>query len=235
MIHAIYWNIGQKTVNQDSISLQQVLCRKGRVTMGLVADGIGGLAEGETASGYVAEELTDWFYKEAVCYHANIGFKRKHRELIRSLNRKVHQMGERLKQYGEQKQIQLGTTCVCLLLYEKYFLLMHIGDCNVYYGKGKTIKRLTEPHVERNGAVNKCIGSMGFYEPDYFIGKVARHGSMLLCSDGFWKQGEKHFKGMLRPKDMQDSKGMERRLKLIGEKNLQEGTKDNQSAVYLSW
>ena len=46
MIHAIYWNIGQKTVNQDSISLQQVLCRKGRVTMGLVADGIGGLAEG---------------------------------------------------------------------------------------------------------------------------------------------------------------------------------------------
>ena len=59
--------------------------------------------------------------------------------------------------------------------------------------------------------------------------------SILWWSDGVWKEGGSGFEGGLRPKDMQDSKGMERRLKLIGEKNLQEGTKDNQSAVYLSW
>ena len=34
---------GQRAVNQDSISLQQVLCRKGRVTMSLVVDDIGSL------------------------------------------------------------------------------------------------------------------------------------------------------------------------------------------------
>ena len=235
MNHAIYWNIGQRAVNQDSISLQQVQCRKGLVTIALVADGIGGLSEGEIASGYVAEELTGWFYEEAVCYHAGIYSKRKREKLVRSLNKKVHQMGEQLKKYGEKKQMQLGTTCVCLVLYDKYFLLMHVGDCNAYYGKGNAIKRLTEPHVEKNGALNKCIGSMGFYEPDYYVGKVARHGSMLLCSDGFWKQGEKYFKEMLRPKEMQDRQRMERRLRLIGEKNMQEGNKDNQSAVYLKW
>ena len=32
----------------------------------LICDGIGGLDGGEIASGFVAERMTEWFYKEAL-------------------------------------------------------------------------------------------------------------------------------------------------------------------------
>ena len=47
----IYWDRGARESNQDSVSLQQVSIRGKRAVMALVCDGIGGLEQGEIASG----------------------------------------------------------------------------------------------------------------------------------------------------------------------------------------
>ena len=59
----VYWCRGRVAQgNQDSVVLLQVLTARGRVLMAAVCDGMSGLAQGETASGYVTERLQEWFY-----------------------------------------------------------------------------------------------------------------------------------------------------------------------------
>ena len=60
----IYWHRGSVAMdNQDSIVLHQVLTARGRVLMAAVCDGMGGLEQGEWASGYVTKRLLEWFYE----------------------------------------------------------------------------------------------------------------------------------------------------------------------------
>lgn len=60
-----YWNKGDfRKVNEDSFTLQRVRARKKELIFAAVCDGIGGLRAGEYASGLVAEQLTEWFYRE---------------------------------------------------------------------------------------------------------------------------------------------------------------------------
>ena len=60
-----YWNKGDfRKVNEDSFTLQRVRARKKELIFAAVCDGIGGLRAGECASGLVAEQLTEWFYRE---------------------------------------------------------------------------------------------------------------------------------------------------------------------------
>ena len=59
----VYWERGRRAMrNQDSVVLLQVLTARGRVLMAAVCDGMGGLEQGETASGYVTRRLQEWFY-----------------------------------------------------------------------------------------------------------------------------------------------------------------------------
>ena len=50
-LSGFYWERGRSKANQDSIVLQQVVTDYGRILLAAVSDGIGGLSEGENASG----------------------------------------------------------------------------------------------------------------------------------------------------------------------------------------
>lgn len=52
-LSGFYWERGRSKANQDSIVLQQVVTDYGRILLAAVSDGIGGLSEGENASGYI--------------------------------------------------------------------------------------------------------------------------------------------------------------------------------------
>ena len=64
ILSGVYWNKGKRTQNQDSVTLQQVVTGRGRIVLAAVSDGIGGLAEGETASGYITEKIVRTFYEQ---------------------------------------------------------------------------------------------------------------------------------------------------------------------------
>ena len=62
----VYWDKGERILNEDSISLQEVRVKGEKVVFAVICDGIGGLDYGEVASGFVTERMTEWFYKEAL-------------------------------------------------------------------------------------------------------------------------------------------------------------------------
>ena len=103
----VYWDKGTRICNQDSVSLQEVRIRGKKVLFALVCDGIGGLEEGETASGYVAERMTEWFYGE--CMDMLCGRKVK-KKLEKAGLRALYDCNGELRQYGSKHGIKLGTT-----------------------------------------------------------------------------------------------------------------------------
>ena len=70
----VYWDKGERILNEDSISLQEVRVKGEKVVFAVVCDGIGGLDYGEVASGFVTERMTEWFYKEALMMLKRLGF-----------------------------------------------------------------------------------------------------------------------------------------------------------------
>lgn len=239
----VYWERGSTAKgNQDAVVLLQVLTARGRVMMAAVCDGMGGLAQGEVASGYVTRRLQEWFY-ESLLYAMQ---KRKPYWVIRrSLDRLVYHMQEQLQQYGSREKLSLGTTMTVLVLWEKVYLIWHLGDSRIYRMNGtgrrgrewaKTAEAvcLTKDHARGKHVLTKCVGSFGYERPDFCMGRIGNGQALLLCSDGFRHcVTNQELSEVLRPGQLREEEQITRRLQEIGEACMKRGEKDNMSAVYV--
>lgn len=228
----VYWCRGRAAKsNQDTLLLQQVLTRRGRVLMAAVCDGMGGVSQGESAAGYVAERLQEWFYTEFLWMFAA---KKRSWVIRRSLDRLVWHMQQQMRRYGREEELSLGTTMTVLLIWEKEWLLWHLGDSRVYRLRRGRMEQLTTDHVVGAGKLTKCVGSFGDFVPEHKVGVPRAGEGFLLCSDGFRRQvTEEELRDVLSPTQQRDEAQIERRLKEIGEACMKRGERDNLSAVYV--
>lgn len=228
----VYWCCGRVAKeNQDSLVLLQALTARGRVLMAAVCDGMSGLVQGETASGYVTERLQEWFY-ETLLYAVR---KRKPYWVIRrSLDRLTFHMQQQLQQYARREEIELGTTMTVLVVWEKTYLVWHLGDSRLYRLRGRHMERVTRDHIRQREQLTKCVGSFGYYVPDHHMGVLKRGEGMLLCSDGFRHCiTVEELQDVLAPRQIREEMQIERRLSEIGEACMKRGERDNLSAVYV--
>ncbi len=233
MLSGVYWDQGGRAVNQDSVALQQVMTGKGRVMMAVVSDGIGGLPEGETASGYITERLIESFYGQLVPL---IGRKKGKKALMRGLLRCFSSMNGNLKHYGSGKEIQLGATVSLLFVWGRRYIIMHLGDSRIYLWrsyrlyKGR-IKLLTKDHSAAGGVLTKCLGSFPFQYPDIQFGRLYGRSGFLLCTDGFYRRLDEEAFQVLAPDEIGSDEQIYRRLKEMAAVSLKKGEQDNLSAI----
>lgn len=232
----IYWNRGSIAPdNQDSVVLQQVLTARGRVLMAAVCDGMGGLEQGEWASGYVTKRLQEWFYE----FLLRAVRKRKPCWVIRrSMDRLVYHMQEEIRQYGMQEKLSLGTTMTVLVIVEKTCYIWHLGDSRAYriYNGYKQTKAvcMTHDHVKGRNMLTKCIGSFGYEKPDFRTGNIRSGQAVLLCSDGYYHcVAQQELEAVLDPMSLREEEQITRRLREIGEACMKRGERDNLSAIYV--
>lgn len=236
-VTGVYWCRGRSAKgNQDAVVLQQVLTGRGRVLLAAVCDGMGGISAGEEASGYAAYQLREWFYRDLLTM-----LRRRKRFWVirRSLDRLIFHMQGRLKRYAAGKEISLGTTMTVAVLWEKYYLLWHLGDSRAYSLRGHHVEQLTTDHVHDGDKLTKCLGSFGYFRPQYRMGTLHRGEGVLLCTDGFRRQMTKrelgdvlHFARRGLPLAGEEEQ-ITRRLGEIGEACMKRGETDNLSAVYV--
>ena len=232
----VSWECGSAAdVNQDSLVLLQVLTVKGRALMAAVCDGMGGLAQGEWASSYVTGRLQEWFYESLL---RAIQRKKPYWVIRRSLDRLVYHMQEQIARYGGQQGIRLGTTMTVVVLWEKTYLLWHLGDTRAYWLDGKKcmggLVCMTRDHVKGGNQLTKCVGSFGYERPDFKMGVLREGQSVLLCSDGFRHFiDESELADALRPEQIREEEQIARRLREIGNACMKRGERDNLSAVYV--
>lgn len=223
---AYLWEQGECAVNQDSLILQQAETRTGTVTMVAVCDGIGGLKEGETASGYVAEMLIVWFYKELI---PMVEKHRNQRILYKSIVKMLYETDEKLKEYGKKKKIRLGTTVTVMFFIKKHFYLMHVGDSRAYKIK-RRVKILTRTDG-KGRFLYRCIGAGKWERPQWKHGKIWGKTGFLVCTDGFYKKLSLEEIAVVASPKCKEETSMEKCLKEAGEQIKWRKMQDNASAV----
>ncbi len=234
ILSGVYWDQGGRAVNQDSVTLQQVMTRKGRVMMAAVSDGIGGLAEGEIASGYITERLIEDFYTKLVPL---VGRKKGIKAIKRGLLRCFSDINENLKRYGQGKEIRLGATISLLFVWNRSYIIMHLGDSRIYLCRNcrfhkDRIRLLTEDHSGAGGGLTRCMGSFPFQYPDIQFGRLYGRSGFLLCTDGFYRRVDAEILQVLADGKIDNEEQIYRRLKEIAAVSLKKGEQDNLSAIY---
>lgn len=237
-----YWDKGNfREKNEDSFSLQRVLLKSGsrveqrgilkkqrEAAFLLVCDGIGGMPEGESASGFVTEKLTEWFYRDCIDLMCKKSWRRR---VEASALHALSCVQADLERVEREEGICCGTTCTMAIVKERQYLLLHTGDSRAYL-IGRKEKRLTQDHHDGR-ALRRCLGAFGFQMPDIGYGRLKGKEMLLLCTDGFCRLApEGFFKGcMMSGAKEAEKAGHYKRLKGTGNFLRTQGEKDNMTAV----
>ena len=238
-----------KKVNQDSLLIQKANTDVGPVLLAVLCDGMGGLAFGEVASACMVNAFSDWFQGEFPQL-LHDGLNRD--ALRRSWDALVRAVSLRIMRYGNSKGMNLGTTCVALLIVENTYYLMNVGDSRIYLitdniyqmTKDQTFiqqeidaKRMTVEEAmlsPKKNALLQCIGAGAFPVPEYAIGNAMTNQCYLLCCDGFRHVvAPNEFFKYLNPDVSTNEETMESNIKYLVELNKQRDETDNITAILI--
>ncbi len=235
----------RKRVNQDSVLIKHGRVGTEEILFCLICDGMGGLSKGELASATVIRAFSDWFDWELPksLDHLDLSaLARRWEELLLALN-------DKLKRYGQEQEIRLGTTFSGLLLWHGHYLIGHVGDTRIYH-LDRELSQLTEDHTlaarelrrgrlspeearrdQRRSVLLQCIGASPRIRPQFLIGE-ARPGAYLLCSDGFRNEVmAQELLAALSPEKLKDKSVMHRQIRQLISLIKERREKDNISAI----
>ncbi len=243
----VYRSVGEgHRKNQDSLSLQHILLRRGECLLAVVCDGIGSLDSAEEAGGIAVSKLTDWFYHEGKALIYQRASKEK---IIIGLQKQILHIQEFLQYFQEKEQLQTGTTCSGLLIIRNQYYLFHIGDSRIYqfkkcgfWGKryrGKPfyrIRQLTADDHDERGRLWKALGMAGTDRAVFQTGKVYGKTGFLICTDGFYQGNDmclaaQMLGALLHREKKLLSVQMKRRLEQLGKTAWESGNRDDKAAI----
>ena len=181
-------------------SLDQ-LCRT-QAHILVVADGVGGVAGGQLASGAAVEALSDYIGQTAACCYA-LDVDTEH-EFLEHLERAVKRAHETVqRRYGAKSGGPATTLTLATLIWPRVYVI-HVGDSRGYYLRKGRLKRFThdqtmgeflidegvmsQPEAERAGLSNVLASAIGAdYTPSIGVIDLNPGDVMLLCTDGLTK------------------------------------------------
>ena len=121
-----------KETNQDSLLVKCFSTCKGDMAFAVLCDGMGGLSKGELASATVVRAFDRWSDEQLpeLCKSSNPDID----SLIleRQWDEVIQQQNEKIKAYGKAHAVNMGTTVVALLVTQKAYYIINVGDSRIY-------------------------------------------------------------------------------------------------------
>ena len=150
-----------------------------------MADGTGGLSEGEYAAATAVKAAEDLWNGELSRLTEGGPF------IFESFFALFKGVNRTLKSHAESRKIQTATTCSILLILDGMYYIAHSGDSRIYKVDKKLFPKaetLTEDHISENGRLTSCLGA--FQTPMIFTagGEIKGSCAFLLCSDGLYRK-----------------------------------------------
>lgn len=189
--------IGDRQENQDRT---EILIRDDTL-LAVVADGMGGHANGDIAAETAVRSLARYFRRNPPPYEDPGAFLR---SALHGAHRDVYALGENM-----HLENRPGTTAVCALVRGDQLWWTNIGDSRAYHVRGARVLDRTYDHTVIEGLVaageitreqaqlhperhiiEYCLG-IDDEAPPVHVGKarlLAAGDTVLLCSDGLWSQ-----------------------------------------------
>lgn len=157
-----------------------------------VADGMGGHAAGDVASGIVIDELTSTGIA--------VSAQDQRARAVERIDRAHHRIARHMQQ-GEARGG--GSTVAALLLHQSGLACLWAGDSRIYLLRDRRLTQLTRDHSEvamlvaagrmtqtearqssRRNVITRAIGIGEVAQPEIATGTVKDRDRFLLCSDG---------------------------------------------------
>lgn len=236
-----------KSTNQDSFNVRVFSTMQGKVVLAVLCDGMGGLAKGEVASASLVNAFCKWAdNKLPILCEGEITDADIRADWVGIAT----EYNEKIKSYAASCGTNMGTTVTALLLTEKRYYIINVGDTRAYeiadavtvLTKDQTVVarevelgNLTPEEAERDSrrsVLLQCIGASDEVYPDMFFGDTKLNAVYMLCSDGFRHEiTEDEIHQYLNPNVMVDADGMKQNMDALIELNKQRQERDNISVV----
>ena len=189
---------GGRPTNEDRMGY----CYTREAGLFVLADGMGGHAEGEVASQLALQTLAAEFQRQATPRLPDVQA---------FLQQGVMLAHERILAYGRHKRMSDGprTTVVAAVIQDGYVSWVNCGDSRLYWARDGVLQARTRDHsyaeMDRAGALKlahkilnrnvlyTCLGAEARPVLD-FAGphKLQQNDRLLLCSDGLWDVLQEH-------------------------------------------
>lgn len=245
----------KKSTNQDSVLIKEASTDIGRVLLGVVCDGMGGLAKGEVASATLIRAFSCWFEEELPFLLYNEEHKIQEidfSELQRNWNELVDSVNRKISDYSAGFHAACGTTLVAVLLVGKHYYIINVGDSRAYLiretmklltkdqtfvqremDEGRMTEQEAKTHPQRN-VLLQCVGASNIVIPDFFEGTFESGDVFMLCSDGFRHMiTEEEFMKILSPEKLKQENDMQNAAIYCTELNKQRKESDNISVILI--
>jgi len=163
----------------------------------VVADGMGGHAAGEVASGMAVSHIAERFGPGEFASVAVDGLEDALRTLLQDVNSSVHSAGQDSDKHG------MGTTCTLVVIKDKQLHYAHVGDSRAYLFRDGELTQITSDHswVEEMVSLGSLTREQARVHPNRNVitraigldievqvdtgTQALRDGDLvLLCSDG---------------------------------------------------
>ena len=175
------WEQGSRTTNEDSLTIMQLNIQNRPALLAIIADGIGGMLNGEDASGIVTNRLKCAF--ETASYNpATFRLSLLKKTFLREVSACHHD----LLKYSAASGHKMGTTLCLICIIGNRGLIMHIGDSRIY--SLSPYRQLTSDHTDGLRRLTKCIGYGNYQRPTIRYIHTTPGRKYLLCSDGFYRR-----------------------------------------------
>ena len=188
----------KRQVNQDSILVFQK--KSSDFSLFVVADGMGGYADGEKASSTITTQLRDWL--DTALEAGNLGSPT---AIFTGLGEKLSEINLYIHEELNRNQI-CGSTCALLFFHEDMYGLFSVGDSRIYRVRALRFELLTQDDVWENipsvreqfspaerrrnpnfGKLTHAVGSQPALSYSMNTGRLAEGDVFALCSDGVYK------------------------------------------------
>ncbi len=236
-----------KDTNQDGLSVKILNTPQGRMTFAILCDGMGGLSKGEVASTTVISAFNDWVKNQLPVLCQNPIDDSTIRDQWVDI---VVNQNNAIKAYGARQGIRLGTTIVVMLITEKRYYILNVGDSRAYeisdtlhqltqdqtfVAQEVRLGRMTPEEAEndpRRSVLLQCVGASEEVYPDMFFGETKTNAVYMLCSDGFRHEiTPDEIYENFHPNVLIDNSVMDNNTRYLIDLNKQRAERDNISVV----
>lgn len=243
----------KKNINQDALLIKEATAQDGKIYLLVVCDGMGGLSYGEVASKMVVDAFNNWF-------DSRIGFVLAKDDMQYTVtnewNQLLNKVNVEILEYGNDRNVQLGTTCTSLLILpSKQYVFFHVGDTRLYKLNSSGIQQLTQDHTviakellegkiteeealvdPRRNMLLQAVGASEYLDIQTGYGAASESDMYMICCDGFrHKLSEKELYKNLMEDDISDEASLTTKLTDLVEENKKRGETDNITAIAIKF
>lgn len=177
--YAVISKTGHRSKNEDCVNV--IDKPEESRWFGIVCDGMGGHAMGETASETVCNAVIDYWLRS------------NDEDSVVKATKTCHFASTKLDERSfEMHRVQMGTTLVMANIEGNTVTITHCGDSRCYLMRGDNVVYQTKDHVGSSFGweiVTRCFFS---YKPEAAVPDIAQFeiksgDRILLCSDGLYK------------------------------------------------